>query len=546
MAYDGRVQTIAINLLKHLFLLVISGLGYAALFTFSMHWYLYDEISTWYMPSGWVLALLLLVRYRYWITVMLGVPLAYFLIKILVYQQTVPLALSGVMNDLRIYGLYYLLPLFIVHYFTKPWHKRGFIDNPKGILAFFALILVNQTANVLQVGEWLLGITERVDEFEVRMTHFLGGATGILLITPLMLTLAHGWNSRRQLDWETLSEGTSVWIMASACTMVIYYFYPETLYMLRALAFLAIICMAYRYGWAGSLIMTCTINYFLAFTVYGESATEHLKDTQFYVFVYGMGGLLLGAVVSQQQRLNVQLKQKNSELNQIVDRNRLLANKVVNVQEQERKTLSQELHDEVGQNLTALQSELKVLEYQFPQIRESSTLKLVRDATAQIYQSVYHLLHWLRPRVLDEFGLQKTLSGKYFSQRLQTHGISYHSTLSGELDSLPENISIAIFRIVQEGVSNCIKHSKADRFSLEVKVKDEHVHLTLQDNGHGFIPQSKNTHHEIGGFGLEGIKDRVAALNGEIKIKGRQSFILTLRIPLAQQELTAHDKYCTY
>ena len=202
---------------------------------------------------------------------------------------------------------------------------------------------------------------------------------------------------------------------------------------------------------------------------------------------------------------------------------------MINIQENERRRLSQELHDEVGQNLVALQMEVKILENKYEVLKKEQATVSIREKYAQIYQSIYNMLHWLRPRIIDDIGLFKSLTSKYFQTPLNKVNIQYIPKISPHVDTLPDKLTIAIFRIIQESVTNAIKHSSASEFTVKLNVENN-IQLTIFDNGVGFSNSIKST-NSLSGFGLQGIKDRVISLGGSYNFNSSNGVKLEILLP---------------
>jgi signal transduction histidine kinase len=134
----------------------------------------------------------------------------------------------------------------------------------------------------------------------------------------------------------------------------------------------------------------------------------------------------------------------------------------------------------------------------------------------------------VRPAMLDDLGLQPALQwqAKDFSRR---HGIPASVSIQGELDGLPESHRLCLYRAVQEAMTNCGKHADAKRVSVTIKQEDNRVYVSVRDDGRGFDPSRISTH----GLGLLGMKERVRALEGNIKVTSTpgQGTLLALELP---------------
>jgi signal transduction histidine kinase len=216
---------------------------------------------------------------------------------------------------------------------------------------------------------------------------------------------------------------------------------------------------------------------------------------------------------------------------------RRLSNQLVRTQEDERKTISRELHDEVGQLLTGLRMELGSLwrGEADPGFRErlDSVKRLAEDSL----RSVRNLALLLRPSMLDDLGLGAALrwQAKEFTNR---SGIPVCIEIQGEINDLPENFRICLYRAIQEALTNCLKHARASRVTISLVQEKDLVSASIQDNGAGFETGSLRTQ----GLGLVGMEERVRALQGELTISSKpgQGTLIRIELPLLPVRQAQH------
>jgi signal transduction histidine kinase len=213
---------------------------------------------------------------------------------------------------------------------------------------------------------------------------------------------------------------------------------------------------------------------------------------------------------------------------------RRLSRELVRAQESERKSLSRELHDEVGQTLTALRMELANLEAvrTSPGEEFSTRLGEAKQLAEQTLASVRNLAMGLRPAMLDDLGLGPALEwqGREFSRR---SGIPVNVQIDGDLEHLPETHGTSVFRIVQEALTNCARHSQAKSIRITVHGGPAAVRVSVQDDGVGL--QSIDSTGR--GLGLIGIEERARELGGLMTIDSQPGKGMTLHveIPLSQE-----------
>ena len=208
-----------------------------------------------------------------------------------------------------------------------------------------------------------------------------------------------------------------------------------------------------------------------------------------------------------------------------------LSAKLVTTQETERKSLSRELHDAVGQSLSAVQFELHdlaaVLERQQEPLR--SRVDRIRQLVEGCLAMVRNMARLLRPAMLDDLGLAAALEGqaREISRYTGVHVAVDAAELSAEL---PDEHKICVFRIVQEALNNVCRHANADSVKITVRSSNGWASAMIEDDGRGFRPGHTK------GLGLIGMQERVAALGGTLEIqsepgKGTQ---IEVRVPFPQ------------
>ena len=309
------------------------------------------------------------------------------------------------------------------------------------------------------------------------------------------------------------------------------YVTPEFDYLLRIALFIPLILMATRFGSRGVILTSVAV--MSCFMVYlWQSPGEVLLEYQPYLMSYALVALLVAALLDEkdqaQKALEVSktsLEEKNSSLKKMTATLQVLGRNILNNQERERQFLSQELHDEVGQNIIALKTAVRMLEVNDPDPQQR--IADLKSRADDIYNSVYHLMHWLRPIVLDDFGLYRTLEGPYFAEKLQSANIEYQVERLEDIE-LTALMETAIFRVVQEAVTNSIKHSNATTFTLSLYGEQGQVRLRLKDDGD---KQQTQPASNTGKFGLEGMHSRVAALNGVCVISDVDGFLIDIQLP---------------
>jgi signal transduction histidine kinase len=195
-----------------------------------------------------------------------------------------------------------------------------------------------------------------------------------------------------------------------------------------------------------------------------------------------------------------------------------LSARLVDAQEEERRTLARELHDEVGQALTAIKMDVGVaLRSTSTDARSRASLDEARAIAETTLQSVRDLSQLLHPSMLDDFGLPETLAAylRSFSKRTGIRVQLAHDGLDGRL---PADVEVCIYRIVQEALTNVARHSGALSSSVSVTRTGDTVNLIIEDTGRGLAGTPEAGRR---GLGLIGMRERAQALAGRFSIDNR-------------------------
>jgi len=199
--------------------------------------------------------------------------------------------------------------------------------------------------------------------------------------------------------------------------------------------------------------------------------------------------------------------------------------RVVEAQELERRRLARELHDETGQALTSILLGLRSLEDALESEGSRTAAGELRDLVVSTLQDVRRLAVELRPKALDDFGLVPAL------ERL-TEGFAEQTGIAVDLEAafveerLPAEVETALYRIVQESLTNVIKHARAKRVSILVTRRRGSVMAVIEDDGEGFDPAQVGEE----GYGLVGMRERVALFDGRLQIESSAGGGTTLAV----------------
>jgi signal transduction histidine kinase/cytochrome c553 len=218
-----------------------------------------------------------------------------------------------------------------------------------------------------------------------------------------------------------------------------------------------------------------------------------------------------------------------------------LLQKVIAAQEEERRRIARELHDETSQALAALAVGLEAA-LDDPQANPEAIrrrLDALKPLIVNTMEEVHNLIFDLRPACLDDLGLVAALQW-YGEKRLQELGIAFELSLEGEERRLPTQIETTLFRVAQEAITNVIKHAEADAVQVELRFGRERVTVSVADDGRGFDAGRIAAQAQDGAaYGLLGMQERVDLLGGILRITSRpgEGTRVQVAVPLAPEEV---------
>jgi two-component system sensor histidine kinase UhpB len=199
--------------------------------------------------------------------------------------------------------------------------------------------------------------------------------------------------------------------------------------------------------------------------------------------------------------------------------------------EEERRLIAHELHDEFGQSVTAIRSLALAIASQAG-VRDAATgevARLISDEAARLYDAMHGLIPRLAPLSLDTVGLTAALENltRDWQRRHPAVSLSLHHALPADL---PPDVTLAVYRVIQEGVTNALRHAKASRVDVEVSGDPHAIQVSVADNGVGLPADWSKPGH----FGLRGLTDRVSQVGGSFQVGKRDGggARLTAVIPL--------------
>jgi two-component system sensor histidine kinase UhpB len=200
---------------------------------------------------------------------------------------------------------------------------------------------------------------------------------------------------------------------------------------------------------------------------------------------------------------------------------------VLRAQEEERKRVARDLHDEVNQALTAILLRLQALMQDAPSPEVERELSELKRLVNQAMEELLQLARQLRPSALDDHGLVPALEGQVrrFGEH---HGIGANLRTRGEADSLGDDQQLVVYRVAQEALANVARHSGASRVDVDLTTRDGGLDLCVRDNGSGFDTDGAPT-----GLGLNGMAERARLVGGELSVYSEpgSGTSVTLHVP---------------
>lgn len=219
------------------------------------------------------------------------------------------------------------------------------------------------------------------------------------------------------------------------------------------------------------------------------------------------------------------------------ERLRVMADRIVSTQEEERLRISRELHDEAGQALTSLKISLDLIRNGLPLEEEGLRGRLADLAalTGETMETLRTLAHDLRPPGLDTFGLNVALEGLCNDFSVRTSLPVAYAGL--ELPDLPTAMTLTLYRLAQEALTNIAKHAGAQQVWVELSIKSHALQLSITDDGRGFVFEPDR--HPGNGIGLVSLQERADLIGGTLEITTNpgQGTRITVRVPIEEPEV---------
>jgi len=248
-----------------------------------------------------------------------------------------------------------------------------------------------------------------------------------------------------------------------------------------------------------------------------------------------VGVIGVGRDVTERKRTEEVLRESRAALERTSEQLRALAGSLLAAQEEERRHLSRELHDDLNQKLAMLAIEAEALEQELPPSEDGVRLRLgrLRRGVNALSDDVRRVAYQLHPSLLDHLGLAVALRS-YCREFSQHHGLKVKFLLRRPVQGAPQEVSLCLYRVTQEALRNVAKHSKSARATVVLSGSPRGLHLSITDYGVGFDPEAVENR---GGLGLVSMEERVRLVGGDFLIRSSPhgGTRLDVRIPVTSE-----------
>ena len=477
----------------------------------------------WYLPAGARFATLLLLPYRSWLWFLASVELLF------IHEAS----WAGSVATFEIYGL----ALFTAGC-IGPWllRRNEWSAQPMTFAAMAQLVAAMALSSVATalVNPYAYTFTAaaQMSLLRLRLQMVLGDYIGILVLVPFALMIL-----RARPDAATLRRWRFDVPVVLLPTLLLYAVLDaeaaesQVFFFSALLAFVPSIYFAVRSGWRGAALALTGISVVVAWSEFLTGNADLTVEAQGVLAVAGSATLLLGAardaLIDNQRELlerNAGLLAANERQDRLAGELRDAARRNLDMAEELRRGITSELHDEIGQNLAALQTRVRLLE-RLAGAEGSELASDIATTLMRMRQTVSGLMSSLRPAGLDDFGLAIALHEGAIRGTLEAAGLVYDLHIDAAddcLDHLDSNAQTALYRIVQEFATNTIRHAHATRLSVRLRARGAangiRILLAIADDGRGF-----DLSQRAAGIGLLGIRDRVLAMGGRLRLRSGTS-----------------------
>ncbi|MBD2783430.1 MASE1 domain-containing protein [Xenorhabdus sp. DI] len=312
---------------------------------------------------------------------------------------------------------------------------------------------------------------------------------------------------------------------------------PKIEGLLSILVFIPNVFMAYSYGWQGGVFSALLGSLIVAFARQSSGSFSELQELEIFLTTQALLGIGLGIAISRQQQLASNLNHYRTQLErELVARYTLMQN-LVHIEEEIRKNIARELHDEIGQNITAIQIQSTLVKRTADSPLVIKAAEQIKYLSQQIHQVNRQLLRDIRPPALDEMSFEQAIHHLVNEFAFKEQNIICQ--FDYQLPQEPKNstIILTLYRLIQELLNNISKHANASIIMISLKQIENIIELQVSDNGIGITDDKKNT-----GFGLKGIEERIRVLGGNWSLNTQKGTHVVANLPIDSDEYINSSK----
>ena len=482
------------------------------------------RLSTVWIPGGLLLAIVLLTEPRRWPAVITpavtGITLLFLVLRLLSPSAAIAV---GVMSALQAATIASLL---------RRAHREPLtLATRVEFLTYLGVVVIGGAllASTIVLGlAW--GFRIRPPTFMIWRTFALSVALGYLTVTPTVVLL-----SRRSGDlWRAAPrrrlEAAGLALLLALASALVFSGALERLVIWTTFAMLLLpllLWAALRFGTLGasaallvvSVVSTASTSRGMG-PFAGQSPGDNTLSLQLFILGIGVPLLGLAVVVSEERRAREALQSSHAHL-------RELNRKLIAARDEEASRIARELHDDVGQRLALVSIGLGKLR-QSATAAPGSTSDLVKlsEQTSALARSLRQISHELHPAALEHAGLASALELKCEEVREATR-LEVRLVSDGDTSDLPHDVSLCLYRVTQEAMSNVIRHAGARRVDLVLRHEGQDLVLQVSDDGRGIGPDGRG---EGTGMGLRFAAERVSAVGGMLSVESTRGIGTTVRV----------------
>lgn len=499
-----------------LFIVLAWGSGWLMLWTLGFYLTHNGQQAALFLPHGVYLALLILLSRRYWPALVLPPVL------MLLWLHGEQLLNGYILLAAPLIGL---LPAGIAQQF---WHRFPLYWQR------LTLLLATVTASAL-LNTALLSPFVKSPAMMLGLASFTGG----VLLTPFVYLIFEFLRQQHRyhllgLDTNNPPLRTSliIWcslffIIGIGTQMVLS---PEIERLLLIVVFLPNVAMAWKFGWQGGVLSGLLGSMMITIARQVGVGFSNLVELEIFLATQALLGIGLGIAISRQQHLAQNLHHYRQRLEAELAARRALAEKLIYTEEDTRKSLARELHDEIGQNITAIQIQSQLVKRARDPAQTQAAASQINDLARRIHHSTRQLLRQLRPPALDELSFKEALHHLLNEFAFAERGIrcrfDYRLTATPE----SETVRFTLYRLLQELLNNVCKHADASEVAIALYQQGTLLRLEVKDNGIGISPD------KMAGFGIQGMRERVSALGGELTLESQRGTRVIVNLPTNLQQ----------